>query len=204
MVAKVRVYSIILATHACTLFPIPVQDVESRVHSSCLTPDQRRHMDFDARLRKAIERGEKVRDLRSQEAQARVLSEEELRNLHAGFRIELSDHIEQCLKKIVEHFPGFDFQTVVSEEGWGARIRRDDLQMSGGRSNSLYSRLEMLVTPFSPTAGILELSVKGTVRNREAMSRKHFYRLTEVDLDLFRELIDQRALEFAELYSATT
>ncbi|MCA9079086.1 MAG: hypothetical protein KDA58_00945 [Planctomycetaceae bacterium] len=161
-------------------------------------------MDFDARLKKAIERGEKARDQRSLEAQARELSEEERRNLHAGFRIELSDYIEQCLRKVVDHFPGFDFQTVVGEEGWGARIRRDDLQLSAGRSNSLYSRMEMLITPFSTAGSILELTVKGTVRNREVISRKHFYKLTDVDLDLFRELIDQRALEFAELYSAAS
>ena len=44
--------------------------------------------------------------------------------------------------------------------------------------------------------------VKGTVRNREVLNRKHFQMLDEIDLDSFQELVDLRVLEFAELYSA--
>lgn len=162
-----------------------------------------RLMDFNARLQKAIERGAKTRAHQDQLAQQRELTEEELRQFHRSYRIELSDHIEDCLRKLADHFPGFTFQTVVGDDGWGARLRRDDIDLAPGKpAGTLYSRLEMLITPFSAAAGILELTCKGTVRNREAMNRKHFYKLAEVDLDLFRELIDQRSLEYAELYSA--
>ncbi|MCA8993897.1 MAG: hypothetical protein KDA88_18065 [Planctomycetaceae bacterium] len=160
-------------------------------------------MDFDARLRKAIERGTKTRARQDELAQQQELTEEELRQLHSGFRIELSDHIENCLRSLVDHFPGFDFSTVVGDEGWGARIRRDDIDFAAKRPGaSLYSRFEMLITPFRPGGTILEVAVKGTVRNREVINRKHFEKLTDVDIDLFRELIDQRALEYAEHYSA--
>lgn len=160
-------------------------------------------MDFDSRLRKAIERGEKTRAQRHRATQEQELSEEELRQLHAGYRIELSDHIEECLRRLADHFPGFTFQTVVGDEGWGARLRRDDVDIVPGRPlGTLYSRLEMLISPFRTGSSILELSVKGTVRNREVLNRKQYYKLTEVDLELFREIIDQRSLEYAELYSA--
>ncbi|WP_437226619.1 hypothetical protein SH661x_004679 [Planctomicrobium sp. SH661] len=159
-------------------------------------------MSFDDRLRKALERGEKTRDARGRAALERELSQEELRSLHSRYRLELSEHIEQCLKKLADHVPGFKFQSVMSEEGWGGRLSRDDLHLVPGRSaESRYSRLEVLIPPFG-SVGILEVIVKGTVRNREVLNRKQYQQLGEFDLDAFKEIIDLRVLEFAELYAA--
>jgi hypothetical protein len=49
---------------------------------------------------------------------------------------------------------------------------------------------------------VLDISAKGTVRNKEVVSRNHYQRLAEVDLQTFRELIETWALDYAELYSA--
>lgn len=160
-------------------------------------------MNFEDRLRKALERGEKTRDARGRAALERELSLEELRSLHSRYRLELSEHIELCLKKLADHVPGFKYQSIMSEEGWGGRISRDDLHLNPGRpSESRYSRLEIVITPFSPV-GILEMTVKGTVRNREVINRKQYQQLSELDLVSFQELIDLRVLEFAEQYTAS-
>ncbi len=161
-------------------------------------------MNFDNRLKRAIERGEKTKDAKGREARAKQLSLAELRTLHSGYRIEMTEHIDQCLKKLVDHIPGFRFQSVVGDEGWGGRVTRDDLQLAPRKgAESLYSRMEVLVTPFSPESAILEVTAKGTVRNREVLNRKHYQKLDRFDLDSFKELIDQRVLEFAEQYSST-
>jgi hypothetical protein len=160
-------------------------------------------MSFDDRLRRAIERGEKTRDARGRAELARELSLDELRTLHSRYRLDLTEHVEAALKKLADHLPGFKYQSLVSEDGWGGRLTRDDLHLVPGRPpESRYSRLEVLIAPFSP-AGILEFTVKGAVRNREVVNRKHYHKLADLDVDAFSELIDQRVLEFAELYAAT-
>lgn len=160
-------------------------------------------MNFDQRLERAIQRGQQTRDVRGRESAERELSAEELKSLHSRYRLELSERVDECLKKLADHFPGFEFQSVMSEAGWGAKISRDDLRVERGKgSSSLYSRLEMLVTPLG-TAPIVELVAKGTIRNKEAFHRKNYQRLAQVDLDSFRELIDLWVLEFAELYAAS-
>lgn len=159
--------------------------------------------DFNARLQRAIARGERIRDERAQAAQQRELTDEELRQLHARYRIDLADRISDCLKKLADHLPGFEYSTVMGEDGWGGRIRREELQLKPGKpAASVISRLEMLVSPHRPGGTVLEMTVKGTVRNREVINRRNFHRLTEVDLPLFLELVEQRALEYAELYAA--
>lgn len=160
-------------------------------------------MNFDNRLKRAIERGEKTKDAKGREARAKQLSLAELRTLHSGYRIELTEHIDQCLRKLSDHIPGFRFQSVVADEGWGGRVTRDDLKLTTGKgAESLYSRMEVLVTPFQSEGAILEVTAKGTVRNREVLNRKHYQKLEEFDLETFKEIIDQRVLEFAEQYTS--
>lgn len=160
-------------------------------------------MDFEQRLQKAIERGQRQKDDRSRQAAARELTEEEFRQLHSSARLELSDRIEQGLRQIADHFPGFRYSTLVGEDGWGGRITRDDFSVTaGGSKENLYSRLEMLVKSFSPAVKILELTAKGTVRNKEVISRTHFQFLNKLDLSGYRELIEQWMIEFVERYSA--
>ena len=159
-------------------------------------------MDFEKRLERAIVRGQQTRDARGREAAEKTFSEEELKTLHSKYRLELSEHIENCLKKLVDHFPGFRFQTIVGEEGWGAKISRDDFQGRSARRNQ-FSRLEMLVRPFN-TTHIVELAVKATIRNKEIFNRTHYQFLSQADLDSFSELIDLWVLEYAESYTART
>ena len=157
-------------------------------------------MDFDKRLERAINRGQQTRDLRGRQHREQQMTEEELRSLHSRYRLDLSEHVEAGLRKLADHFPGFRFQTVVAEEGWGAKISRDDFVGGAGRENR-YSRFEMLVRPFSSTR-ILELTAKATIQNKEAFNRSHYQFLSEVDLDTFREVVDLWLLDYAETYAA--
>lgn len=160
-------------------------------------------MDFEKRLEKAIERGQRRGDAVHAEAAQRALSEEELKRIHGQNRLVLSDHVESCLRKLPNHFPGFRYETILDNRGWGASVRRDDLviEPSKGRQE-LFSRLEMVIKPFN-SAHILELAAKATIRNKEVFQRSHFQRLSEVDTASFTELIDLWVLEYAELYSAS-
>lgn len=161
-------------------------------------------MDFEKRLEKAIDRGQQAARARVQSEQERALSEEELKRLHSKYRLQLTEHIESCLSTMPGHFPGFRFETVVAERGWGAAVFRDDLAAGPrGRGANFFSRLELLVRPFSAYA-LLELTAKGTIRNRELFNRTHYQDLKDVQPQSFLELIDRWVLEFAELYAAKT
>jgi hypothetical protein len=161
-------------------------------------------MDFEQRLEKAIERGQRIGQQHSQSESQRAMSEAELKRLHSQYRLKLSEHIEHCLAVLPNHFPGFRFETVLAERGWGAAVSRDDLAPGpGGRGANFFSRLELLVRPFSSYA-FLELTAKGTIRNREVFNRTHHQDLADVDPESFTERIDLWVLEFAELYSAKT
>jgi hypothetical protein len=159
-------------------------------------------MEFDQRLQRAIRRGQQARDSRDQLQRAERLSSAELRNRYSQARLELSEHIETCLRKLSDHFPGFHYESVISEAGWGARITRDDLQLARGQSPSTrFSRFELIITPLGAQP-IIELVAKGTIRNREALSRRHFQQLEQLDVQSFSELIDLWVLEYAEQYAA--
>jgi hypothetical protein len=161
-------------------------------------------MDFEQRLEKAIERGHRIGHARSQSEAQRALSEAELKRMHSQHRLQLSEHIERCLGALPGHFPGFRFETVVAERGWGAAVFRDDLAPGpAGRGANFFSRLEMVIRPFSSYA-LLELTAKGTIRNRELFNRTHHQDLADVDPQSFTELIDLWVLEYAELYAAKT
>lgn len=158
-------------------------------------------MDFGQRLQKAVERGRKQSAAAAQDQVRSQLTEEELRTLHAQARVELSDHIELCLQQVAQQFPGFDFQTVLNPEGFGARIARDNIRGRRGTMNREYSHLELIVKSFSP-ARILEVVCRGAIANKEAVNRNQFQRITELDLDTFKQLVDQWVLEYAEKYAA--
>ncbi len=158
-------------------------------------------MDFNERLQKAIQRGQRRSDDRARQDREKQLSEDELKRLHTQYRLQLSEHIESCLKTLPAHFPGFDYQTVFGQRGWGASCSRDDIRMSGGRRNNDYSRLEMTIRPFSEYH-VVDLATKGTIRNKEVFSRNHFEKIEDVDDAKFIELIDLWVLEYAELYAA--
>lgn len=158
-------------------------------------------MEFERRLQRAIERGQRKGDARARASAEQAENEEELKRLHSQYRLELSEHIESCLRQLPDHFPGFRYETVVGDRGWGAAVSRDDAGRGrdSGRSN-FFSRLEMTIRPFS-AYHVLELSAKGTIRNKEIYNRTHYQRLTEADPKSFLEMIDLWVLEYAELYA---
>jgi len=159
--------------------------------------------DFEQRLRKAIERGEQRSEVKAREAAAKALSEEEGKRLHTKYRLQLSEHIERCARLLSHQFPGFQFETIYGDQGWGAACRRDDFgPRSDGRRASYYSRLEMTIRPYS-SLHVLDLAAKGTIRNKEVFSRNHFEKLGETDSDNFTNLIDLWVLEYAELFAAS-
>lgn len=158
--------------------------------------------DFQSRLEKAIERGQRASDARARAEAQRALDEQELRRLHTQYRLELAEHIDQCLKQVPRHLPGFEFEPIVAERGWGAAVSRDDLELAPHRRpTTRFSRLEVFIRPLTE-AYVLEVVAKATIRNRECFTRTHFQRLQEADLTSFSELIDLWVLEFAELYAA--
>jgi hypothetical protein len=159
-------------------------------------------MSFRERLQRASERGKQARAAQLNEAAARALSEEECRRLHSQYRLSLTEFIENCLRDLADNFPGFRLQSIVDESGWGAAASRDDIGMTSGRRGAYFSRLKLVVGPFNKYH-VLDLTAKGTVRNKEVLSRNHYQRLADVDSESFRELIELWVLDYAELYSAT-
>jgi hypothetical protein len=158
-------------------------------------------MDFDERLQRAIERGSRSAQAKRQAEAQQALSEEQLKRLHSQYRLQLSEYIERCLAKLPQHFPGFQYESVVSDRGWGAAINRDELELSRGRRATLFSRLEVVVAPYN-SAHVLELSARGTIRNKEIYHRSQYQPLAEFQIDRFKELVDLWVPEYAELYAA--
>ena len=158
-------------------------------------------MDFQNRLNKAIERGERTSSARSRAAAKKAIDEQELARLHSEYRLGLSERIEACLRQLADRFPGFRIETIFGDKGWGAAVSRDDIQVRRGRRTNYFSRLEMAIRPPSEYH-VLDLAAKATIRNKELFNRSHYQRLTEVDLTCFHEMIDLWVLEYAELYAA--
>ncbi len=157
--------------------------------------------DFKSRLESAIERGKQRADHKANQERQKELSEEELKRLHTSYRLSLSDRIEQSVHGVADHFPGFRTESLFGEVGWGEAAYRDDLRIEAGRRSNQYSRLEMVIRPFSHLK-VLELKGKGTVMNRELFNRSHFVPVAEVDVEEFQRLIDAWAIEYAEMYAA--
>ena len=158
-------------------------------------------MEFHQRLQKAIERGQRASAVRAQAEHDRAINEKELQRLHTQYRLELSERIERCLKNVADQCPGFFYEDIVDERGWGGAIRRDDLRLGPAGRSSAYSRLEMVIRPYTESR-VLELICKATVLDREVFNRSQYHRLPEADPTCFAEMIDNWALEFAELYAA--
>lgn len=160
-------------------------------------------MQFDQRLQRAIQRGQHTRAAAGRAEAERQLSLEEQKSVYSRTRLQLIERIEECLKNLADHFPGFDFQPLMNDDAWGASVSRDDVAVQPGEgSRTLYSRLELSVSPLG-SAGIIELVAKGTIRNKEAFHRRNYQRLEQVDVVSFNELIDLWVLEYAELYAAS-
>jgi hypothetical protein len=158
-------------------------------------------MDFHQRLEKALERGQRASSARARAEAEKALTQKELQRMHSNYRLTLSERIESCLKQMADRVPGFRFETIVGDQGWGAAISRDDMAVRAGRRTNYFSRLEMVIRPMSKYH-VLDLAAKATIRNKELFNRSHYERLTEVDMTSFTEMIDLWTLEYAELYTA--
>ena len=88
--------------------------------------------------------------------------------------------MENCIKRLPNVFPGFQYETIYGDKGWGGACFRDDLRIIGGARTSNYSRLEMTIRPYS-SLHVLEITAKGTIRNKEAFNRHYYEKLEEVD-----------------------
>jgi hypothetical protein len=159
-------------------------------------------MNFRERLQKASERGRQDREARMDAAAAQALSEEDCRRLHSKYRLSLTEHVERRLHELADNFPGFRFQTIVDDEGWGAAVVRDDVGIAEGRRRNFFSRLQIVISPFNKYH-VLEIVAKGTVRNKETFSRNHYERLADVDEESFRELVELWVLDYAEDFAAS-
>ncbi|SMP47911.1 hypothetical protein SAMN06265222_102360 [Neorhodopirellula lusitana] len=157
--------------------------------------------DFTSRLESAIQRGRQRAEHQASEERRKELSEEELKRLHTSYRLSLSENIETAVHRVADHFPGFRNESVFGEEGWGTACYRDDLRLDAGRRTNLYSRLELVIRPYSDLR-VLDLKGKGTVMNREIFNRSHYMKIAEVDPAEFAQLIDTWAIEYAELYAS--
>lgn len=158
-------------------------------------------MDFSERLKRATQRGHSARAEKELEAAAEALSEEEQRRRHSQHRLTLTDHIEKRLRELSDSLPGFKLETLVEDRGWGAGISRDDLIVSRGKRQNLYSRLQLLVGPFNEFH-VVDVTAKGAIRNKENFHRTHHKPIAEFTANEFTELIDRWVLDYAEQYAA--
>jgi hypothetical protein len=156
--------------------------------------------DFEERLRQAIERGNQKGKEAGRDEALRKEELERLRRLHTQYRLELSEQIEKVVRSLADYVPGFRYETVFGEGGWGAACFRDNLRMQAGVRRSEYSRLEIAVRPFHDLA-VLDLGAKGTIANREVLVRTFFQPIAEASLEPFKKAIDTWALQYAELLS---
>tara|TARA_B110000495_G_scaffold146539_1_gene129419 strand:+ start:888 stop:1370 length:483 start_codon:yes stop_codon:yes gene_type:complete len=158
-------------------------------------------MEFEDKLQRAIQRGQDRTSARAN-AQKRVeSSKEDIRNRHNEFRLNLSDHIEACLKKLAQHFPGFDYETIYGAKGWGGAVSRNDIDRGpDGRAGSFFSRIELTVRPQNEF-NIVNIAGKGTIRDKEIFTWNHFEDILEAGQDEFQAKIDKWVLEFAEQFA---
>jgi hypothetical protein len=156
--------------------------------------------EFEDRLKKAVARGaSRAESLQSAEERKRQEAEE-LKRLHTKYRLELSDHIEQVIRRLIDMFPGFRHQSIFGDTGWGSACVRDDLVIEKGNRSNKYSRFEIVVRPVNEF-NVLDLQAKGTIADRELMSRSLYQPIAQVDMTRFRQAVDDWAVAYAELYA---
>lgn len=156
---------------------------------------------FDEQLKQAIERGQKTNQARQRQAEKEKLGAEELKRRHMEFRLAISEQIEKSLQALAHQVPGFEYENIYGDRGWGGAVARDELSIEQGRRTNVYSRLEITIRPLTELA-IVNLTGKGTIRNRESFARKHHREIAEAEMEDFLTMVDRWILEYAQLYSA--
>jgi len=159
-------------------------------------------MSFEDQLKKAISRGQQHGTTRRESEEQALLTAEAIKNLHNEYRLKLAEHIEIGSRKLAEHFPGFEFETLFGDRGWGGAVYRDDItRLTAGKSGSYYSRLEINVRPYNEYR-VLNIAGKGTIHNKELFNWNFFREIAEVSLDEFMEKVDSWILVYAEKFAS--
>ena len=159
-------------------------------------------MSFEDQLKKAISRGQQHGSSRREHKEQELLSADALKNRHNEYRLKLSDHIETGVRKLEEHFPGFTFETLFGDRGWGGAVSRDDITRGKtGKSGSFYSRLEITVRPINDY-NVLNITGKGTIQNKEEFNWNFFREIPEVSLEEFKKKVDSWILVYAEKFAS--
>jgi hypothetical protein len=159
-------------------------------------------MDFESKLREAIERGQNRNVARASAEKSAAMTKEEIRNRHNQFRLNLSEHIESSFKQLASHFPGFEYELIYGSKGWGGALSRNDIDRGpDGRAGSFFSRIEITVRPQNEF-NVVNIVGKGTIRDKEIFNWNHFEDILEADEGAFADMIDQWILQFAETFAA--
>ncbi len=159
-------------------------------------------MDFEDQLQKAIQRGQERTAARSSAKKQAETSKEEIRNLHNAFRLNVSEHIETCLKQLALHFPGFDYETLYGTKGWGGALSRNDIDRGpDGKAGSFFSRIELTVRPQNEF-NVVNITGKATIRDKEIFTWNHFEDILEAKQDSLEQMIDKWILQFAEQFAS--
>ncbi|MEZ6094653.1 MAG: hypothetical protein R3C03_10520 [Pirellulaceae bacterium] len=153
-------------------------------------------MSFEEQIRNAINRGKQRGDQQREAERAAEMSLEERKNLHGRYRLNLCDHIEKNLEQVTHMIPGFKYETVYGDRGWGGAISRDDVLRGG----TFYSRLEITVRPLTEQ-NLLTIIGRGTVRNKEVFNWNHFAEIQEVDDETFQKQVDLWIIQYVEMFS---
>ena len=77
------------------------------------------NMEFEDKLQRAIQRGQERTSARANAQKKVEASKEDIRNRHNEFRLNLSDHIEACLKKVGTAFSGLRLRNDLRHKGLG-------------------------------------------------------------------------------------
>ena len=159
-------------------------------------------MDFENKLREAIERGQNRNAARATADKKAAMTKEDVRNRHNEHRLNLSEHIESSFKQLAAHFPGFDYEMIYGSKGWGGALSRNDIDRGrDGRTGSFFSRIEMTVRPQNEF-NVVNIVGKGTIRDKEIFNWNHYEDILEADQAAFSEMIDKWILQFAETFAA--
>ncbi len=97
-------------------------------------------------------------------------------------------------------FPGFRYQSVFNDSGWGSACVRDDLVIEKGSRTNKYSRFEIVVRPVNEF-NVLDIQAKGTIADKELMTRSLYQQIGQVEVEKFLKAIDDWAVSYAELYA---
>jgi hypothetical protein len=159
-------------------------------------------MDFESKLREAIERGQTRNAARTSAEKKEAMTKEEIRNRHNEFRLNLSEHIESSFKQLAAHIPGFEYKMIYGSKGWGGALSRDDIDRGpDGKAGSFFSRIEITVRPQNEF-NVVNIVGKGTIRDKEIFNWNHYEDILASDQKAFTDMIDKWILQFAEAFAA--